>query len=263
MGDVIRDLDTLLGRIDAAAAAGAPRLAAFDADGTLWRGDIGDEAFIAADDAGLVDDATYRGPLKQWAERWSIALPDDKTLGLARIFDETKVLMDAAKRQSLYEMQSWIYAGHTRAEIGALGERLFSAGFDKEIYPDMQRLIAALKKRDVQCVIVSASHGALVEAGARRFGLDAAAAIGMEPAVDAQNKTLPSMARSTFGHGKVAALRKLHDSDRAPLLCCGDSVLGGDRELLAWSQIPVAVAPREPHRAAALADPRVLVFDPS
>jgi phosphoserine phosphatase len=265
MGDVLTKVDELLARIPAQIPADTQAVAVFDADGTLWRGDIGDEAFIGACEAGLVDDATYEGPLQEWARKWPVTLPKDKAAGVARIFDESKELHDFARRVAFYEMQAWIYAGHTRAEIAAYGERLFAGGFEKDIYADMRALVAKLQERKVRCVIVSASHGALVQAGAARLGIAPTDAFGMEPHVDDSGRCLPTIARSTFGPGKVAALKKvLPDLEKhAPFIGAGDSVLGGDRELLAWARVAIAIAPRSAHRQAAQADARVLIFDPA
>ena len=71
---------SLLAEVD---TVGFARAAVFDADGTLWAGDIGDAAFVQSARAGLVSDAMYEGPLAAWASRTGLSLPTDKVEGIA------------------------------------------------------------------------------------------------------------------------------------------------------------------------------------
>lgn len=275
MAALLSSLDELLSRVHEAAGRAGPdvaRAAVFDADGTLWRGDIGDAAFEVAVAAGMIDDATWAGPLRAWAERWELMLPTDPQRAVERIFvaartqelgriAERRGLPDAAWREDLYGMQAWAYAGRSRARVGELGARLFREGFVDGIFADMRALLQALHAAGIEVWIASASHGALVEAGAVHLGIPPERALGMEPALDAAGVTLPSIARGTFGPGKAATARQAL-AGRRPLAAFGDSVLSTDRELLELAALPVAVATSGLHREAALAHPRMVLFDP-
>ena len=275
MGSLLPSLDALLTAVREAAAQAGPevaRAAVFDADGTLWRGDIGDAAFEAAAAADMIDRATWDGPVRDWAARWDLELPDEIEAGVARIFRAARgpELADAgvrhgraegAWREELYAMQAWVYAGRARSAVQDFGERLFHEGFADGIFTDMHALLRALDALGIEVWIASASHGALVAAGAPRLDVQLARALGMEPALDDEGRTLPRIARGTYGPAKAEAARTALGG-RRPLAACGDSVLTTDRELLETAVLPVAVAPRGAHREAALAHTRMHLFDP-
>lgn len=275
MARLLASLDELVALVRSAAALVGPdvaRAAVFDADGTLWRGDIGDAAFEAAAAAGMIDDATWRGPMAEWARRWDLELPADPHSGIARIFRasaggelaraaQRRGLPEGAWREDLYSMQAWAYAGRTRAAVEAFGARLFDEGFAEGVFLEMRALIDALTAEGIEVWIASASHGALVAAGAHHLHIEAARALGMEPALDDAGVTLPRIARGTYGPGKAEVARHALGG-RRPLAAFGDSVLTTDRELLESALVPVAVASHGAHREAALAHPRISLFDP-
>ena len=272
----VAELPLLLAAIDVALAsdlgADVARAAVFDADGTLWRGDIGDTAFAAACDAGFVDDVTYQGHVRPWAASFGIDLSSETRVGMATLVDPAihsrfkasavaRGLAETGYRRDFFAMQAWVYAGQKRDDIEAFGERLFAAGFERQIFEQMRELVVALKHRQVDVFIASASHIALVWPGAKRLGIPRDHVMGMSPSLDAKQRQLPELPVTTYGPDK-AAVTFGRLQLRRPLLAFGDSVLGTDRELLALSVAPVAVATQGLHRAAAIACPRMLVFDP-
>ena len=274
MGTLVDDVAALLQRIPDRSAwpDDVEAVAVFDADHTLWNGDIGDAAFGAAADAGLLSAATWRGPVVDWARGWGLSVGDDPVAGTRAIFAavESGALqatatargLDAsAWKGSLYAMQAWVYAGLRRDDVAAFGERLFAQGFAERIWEDMRAVVDGLRARGVQVLIASASHGALVVPGAQRLALADDAVAGMEPVVDGDGVIQPAIAQDTYGPGKASVVRRLLGG-RRPLLAFGDSVLATDRELLALAHQGVAVATKGAHREAALHDPRLWLFDP-
>jgi phosphoserine phosphatase len=255
---------------DAALPPDVVRAAVFDADHCLWAADIGDAAFAAAAAAGLIDDATWRGPVRAWASDWDLRLDDDPTRGVTEVMAAAasgqltstamaRGLPPSGWKADLYAMQAWVYAGRTPNDIEAHGERLFATGFAERIYGDMQRVVTGLIERGVEVWIASASHRALVVPGARRLGIDPARVLGMEPVV-VDGVTVARLHHSTYGPGKAAvALAALR---ARPLLAFGDSVLSTDQELLAAAHVGVAVATSGDNRRAALADDHLLLLDP-
>jgi phosphoserine phosphatase len=253
-------LEAVLDDVDAALARGLPadvdRYAAFDADGTLWDGDIGDTAFADAHAQGVVDDVTIAGAFAAWAASYGFTPAPHEPFRdvLARLANGS--LMAAGKQRGLdehgvkadlYGMQAWIYAGRTDEEIEAYGERVFQGGFEAKIFPGARRLIEGLVERGVDVVIVSASHRALVVPGGRRLGVTRERVIGMQPAHDDNGRTVTRIARHLYGPGKVRALA----GRGRPLVACGDAVATTDRELLSHALLPVAVDPRGVHLDAA------------
>jgi phosphoserine phosphatase len=274
MGTLVADVESLLQRLPERSSwpDDVDAVAVFDADHTLWDGDIGDTAFAAAADEGVIVADTWRGPVVAWARGWGLSIPDEPAAGVRAIFAAVESgalqataaargLDDAAWKGSLYAMQAWVYAGLRRDDVAAFGERLFARGFGARIWHDMRRVVEGLRAAGLFVRIASASHGALVVPGARLLGLSDDAVAGMEAVLADDGVIQPALAQDTFGPGKAAVVRAQLQG-RRPLLAFGDSVLATDRELLALSHQGVAVAARGAHRQAALQDPRLWLFDP-
>ena len=268
MGTAHDSVEALLAAMDEALAApwpeGVARAAVFDADHTLWNGDIGDHAFLVAGAERFIRAETWRGPVRAWGEAWGLSLSPDTAEGVQQVLEVSRSGQQSGNdwRSSLYAMQAWVYAGRTRAEIHAFGEQLFARGFEAHLYADMRRVVAGLTSRGVAVCIASASHGALVLPGAARLGLSAEVTWGMEPHLDDAGYTLPRLRQDTYGAGKAATVRQLLGGAR-PAWAFGDSVLQTDRELLACAVHGVAVASKGAHREAALASPSLRLFDPA
>lgn len=257
----LTSVDALLAIAEAPLPAGVARAAMFDADGTIWKGDIGDEAFARAH--ALVRAETWPALHAFCAKYGAKVASFDELVALALsrgIGDAARArgISDDVWRADLFEMQAWAYAGHTRVEIAQLGHSF-------EMFPSMITLLTRLRAAGVKTAVVSASHGALVEAAA----LPVDAVFGMEPDLDGEGRTVAGkMRRSTYGVGKVTATRDFMretfgDPELRPLFAFGDSVLATDKALLEHAHVPVAVNARGAHREAALAHPRMLLLDPT
>lgn len=277
MGARFDSVEALLASVDAALAGpwpeGVARAAVFDADHTLWNGDIGDHAFLAAGAEGFLLPETWRGPVRAWGEQWHLSLSADPAEGVRQVLEAStsgaleataraRGLDGGAWRAALYSMQAWAYAGRTRAEVHAFGEALFARGFEAHLYGEMRGVVEGLTARGVRVCIASASHGALVLPGGTRLGLGAEVVWGMEPHLDGEGCTLPALRQDTYGAAKAATAQALLGGAR-PAWAFGDSVLQTDRELLACAVHGVAVAAKGAHREAALASPSLRLFDPA
>lgn len=253
----ITSVDALLAIAEAPLPAGVARAAMFDADGTIWRGDIGDEAFARAH--ALVLDTTWPALHAFCAKYGAKVSSFDELVQLALsrgIGDAARAqgISDDEWRADLFEMQAWVYAGHPRDTVKTLGHSF-------SFFASMLHLLEQLRAANVRTAVVSASHGALVEAA--KLPVDAT--YGMEPALDDAGLTVAGrMTRSTYAHGKVTATREFLGSDTLrPLFAFGDSVLATDRALLEYAHVPVAVNARGAHRQAAIEHPRMLLLDPT
>jgi len=250
-----------------APAQGYARAAVFDADGTLWAGDIGDAAFVRSAKDGMLSDAMLAGPLSSWAKQAGLTLPSDKVAAIARIVDahnsgellalgRARGLDDDGYRRDLYEMQAWIYADQRRDDVVAYGAAIAADEIKAGIFGTMRALLDELERNGVAVYLASASHAALVEAGAVHLGVAAARVSGMEPEPGLHR----AMRVRTYGDDKRdTAVRVL---GARPLMAFGDSVLFTDRALLESACLPYAVATRGAHREAALAHARMVLVDP-
>jgi phosphoserine phosphatase len=122
----------------------------------------------------------------------------------------------------------------------------------------MRALLSALEAAGIEVWLASASHAALVEAGAPHLGVPVARVRGMEPTAGLSDP--PRMQSRTYGDDKRDTATRVLGA--RPLAAFGDSVLFTDRALLESAHLPFAVATRGPHRDAALAHPRMLLVDP-
>jgi phosphoserine phosphatase len=263
---VLKPLD-VLPLLANAHAPGFARAAVFDADGTLWKGDIGDAAFSACARAGLVSDAMFAGPVCAWAARTGLSLPNDPVEAIDRIvhahesgelasLGRARGLDDDGWRRDFYEMQAWIYADQPREAVVAFGDALMRESLAAGIFSSMVELLEALESAGIEVHLASASHAALVQAGAVYLRVPAARVAGMEPEPGLSTQ----MRARTYGADKRdTAARRL---GAAPLAAFGDSVLYTDRALLQSAHLPFAVATKGPHREAARQHERMILVDP-
>lgn len=255
-----RSVDALVAEIAAMPRPpGAARIAAVDADGTLWADDIGLVVF-----EHLVKNRLIR---PEGAPRISAEL---STTGEAATGDPHR---DAWRLFELYRegryperdvcaLMAWCFAGHPIGEVRAHCRTAITlADVPGKIHDGTRALIEGLRAADLRVVVVSASPAFGVEPACEPLGIAPADIRAIQPALDAQGHCLPDvMAPITYREGKVDAIAALTGGAR-PLVALGDSA--GDLPMLAFAHLAVAVQPRPAVLAAARADPerfRVLRF---
>lgn len=265
--------EELLERLERARGAGAGLAMAFDADGTLWDGDVGFdlfEAFLAA--RGARPEAEEA--LRREAEAFGVAIEEaGAEPGVGGAHAAVRALYDAfcAERypeHRAFAMMAWAFAGWAEDEVAAFAERVLEErGIEARIRPALRRVLDWASARAIDVVVVSASPRAIVERGVRRLGVPAERVHAMTPVVRA-GRLAPELATpATYGDGKVRALERALPALAAgaalaasPLLAAfGDSPY--DAAMLRVARIPVAVTPSP--RLLALADtiPGLTVLD--
>jgi phosphoserine phosphatase len=202
----------LIEEVRTASAPGG--VAAFDADGTLWREDVG-EAFL----------------------RHLIAL------GWIRLRDgsdpyEAYQRAVARDKRSGFAYAAQLQAGLEEAEVDAEAERFAQGWVPARIIAPVQELRDRCADAGLRLVVVSASPLPIVRAAAPLAGF--ADCAGIEVRVSRGRFTEELVEPVVYAEGKVEAAARF-----GPVaVACGDS-LSGDLALLSAARVAVAVAPKE------------------
>lgn len=185
--------------------ADQPLIAAFDADGTLWDTDLGENFFH------------YQIDQKQ------VPLPPNP---FEHYLEMKKINNDP---RAAYVWLAQINQGKAIEQVRQWAHEAFASIKPYPVFSEQQRLIDLLKKNGVKIYIVTASIKWAVEPGAKALGLDASNVIGVETEIKNGVVTDIPVLPITYRSGKVQALltqtKKIY-----PFLASGNSM--GDFELL-------------------------------
>ncbi len=211
----------------------------FDADGTLWSGDVGIEAFVCAYEQKLLREEALEA-LRALAASGNLetgGTPSD----LARRID---LAYHAGSFPELpaWEMMTWCYAGWTLDEVG---EHSRNTNRDKQLIERLHRELEPIldwaRASGVRCVVISASPRRMVEEAASLWGFAAADIAAATPAL--VDGVVAPRIEGTFpyGPGKITNGRALLGNAEW-LAAFGDSV--SDFQMLEQSRLGVAVEPK-------------------
>ena len=182
-----------------------PLIAAFDADGTLWDTDLGENFF------------NYQ------IDEKCVPLP---TNAFEHYTDMKKINNDS---RAAYLWLAQINKGVPLEQVRQWSQKAFHSIQPNPIFSEQKKLIELLKKNNVEVYIVTASMTWAVEPGALALGLKPENVIGVETAVENGVITDKGLTPITYRAGKLEALlkrtRQLH-----PFLASGNTM--GDYELL-------------------------------
>jgi len=190
-------------------------IAAFDADGTLWREDIG-EAF-----------------LRHLVSLGWVRLPDG-----GDPYEEYERRVDEDKRGG-YLFAAQLQAGLRVAEVQAEADRFAGEWVPPRLIAEVTELRALCAEQGLTSVVVSASPLAIVLAGAKVLQIPADRCAGIEVRVVDGRFTDEPVEPVTYAEGKVLALPVR--GWKTPAIACGDSAQG-DKALLESAKIGVVVA---------------------
>lgn len=161
----------------------APRAAVFDADGTLWRGDVGEDLL------------RYLG---------ANALLPHAPPGVFAKYDE----LHTATPVEAYGFAVQVMQGVAEVELNRICDTFFAQRFVGRVFPFVRPLFDLLRSRGVDVWICSASPRWIVEAGARSLGLEPTNVIGVDVEVEQGVLTDTLRLPVTAGPGKVAWLQR-------------------------------------------------------
>jgi HAD superfamily phosphoserine phosphatase-like hydrolase len=193
-------------------AAGPGGVAAFDADGTLWREDVGEAFLRHLVGLGWVRLPDGRDPY----EAYERAVERDKRTG--------------------YIYAAQLQAGLGEEEVAAEADRFARSWVPPRLVRAALELREACAEAGLRPVVVSGSPLPIVRAAAPLAGFSDFAGIAVR--VRDGRFTAEVLEPVTYAGGKVQAAARF-----GPLIvACGDS-LGGDLPLLSAARIPTVVAP--------------------
>jgi len=217
-----------------------PVIMASDGDGTIWRGDIGEEMFLAALRREALHEVA-RQPLLAEAAAHGVAIEAAAAAGEIGAKLVEALATGTYPEEPAFGMMAWAFAGWTESELAAFSDEVLDDfDFAGALRAELQPVLAWARKRDVPFWLVSASPLAIVAAAARRLGIPGDRVVAMEPAL-AGDVVQPRLAKpATHGEGKLTRLRM---ATELPLLAAfGDS--GYDAAMLRAAEVPVAVHPK-------------------
>lgn len=204
----VKTIEDLFGPIDAfleeyrKISVGRP-IAAFDADGTLWDTDIGENFFKFQADNKLVE-----LPENPWDfyTKWHLREPIPAYVWLAQV----------NQGQKIEKVREWAKSAVDQYEA-------------LPIFPHMKKLIEFLQERNFEIYIVTASVKWAVEPAAEHLGIDRDHVIGIETEVKDGLVSTRAILPVTWREGKRTALL-WKTGKRHPVFAAGNTT--GDLALL-------------------------------
>lgn len=244
--------DKLVGELDALLGGSDPNsvVLAFDGDGTLWSGDVGEDLFHSALRESFLVDAAYPALVAE-AEQHRVPIgPAESTANaLASVLFASYLAGQYPERETC-AMMTWCYAGRRLADVQQLAARVLeqtqlSARLTEELAP----VIEWSRRAAVRRVLISASPRAIVEPAGAYWGFDPRDIAAATPSV-LSGLVQPCLEGAVpYAEAKLAAGKALFGTARW-LGAFGDNVF--DIEMLTAAELGVAVRPK-PKLASELA----------
>jgi len=214
------------------------RVAFFDADHTMWSGDLGDLAFNRA--------LGQRRFLPEAAEPMAKLLEDSGGEAKRDPHADAEALYARYKEGGVDEVaiidsQVLCYTGWQRDALVELGHEVMRDGLGDKIYAGMRELHAALRTLGIEIRVISGTSQELVEAGVSVFGIAPEMVRGARAKI-VDGKIHGEMdGASTYREGKVVAMKAMIGEATA-VAGFGDST--SDTPMLERCILRVGVNPR-------------------
>lgn len=230
----------VIGLLEAHVASEPGGVVAFDGDGTLWSGDIGEDLFEAVLDDGAISEDAHAALIRE-AEAAGLGTGGGASAVARRI--HAAYHEGTFPEERVCEIMTWIFAGWKAAEMEAFAERVIvRVGLEERLHPEAIAIVTWAREHLVPTYLVSASPRAVVEAAARRVGIARENVASATEERSTEDFVLPSVVRPIpYGDGKVTHLRvKL--GARPLYAAFGDNAF--DVAMLRESRTPVAIRPK-------------------
>lgn len=233
---LVGELRALLGDSDPARV-----VVAFDGDGTLWSGDVGEDLMRAAlRESFLLEPA--RPNLLAEAERYRIPIESDRDANAIAGSLVAAYLAGKYPERETCAMMTWCYAGRSLLELGAFAsDVLREEGLSRRLNGELEPIIDWCDAAGVRRVLVSASPRVIVEQAAALRGFLPQNIAAATPALR-DGLVLPRMEGEVpYAEAKLSAGRAMF-GDARWLAAFGDNVF--DIEMLTTAEVGIAVRPK-------------------
>jgi phosphoserine phosphatase len=203
----------------------APRVAAFDCDGTLWLGDVGERFF-------------------DWELRMAEIVP--ASLGPAMRERHAAYKRGEVDETAMCGEMVTMHRGVAELKLMDAAQRFFEEFFVAQIFPEMRELIRRLHQNGCEVWAVSSSNDWVIRAAMKHFAIPGNRVLAAKVEVE-NGVTTDRLIRVPSGPGKPQALREVVQKEI-------DVAFGNSRwdaEMLAMANYPVAVNPNPDLEAAA------------
>jgi phosphoserine phosphatase len=164
----------------------APRVAAFDCDGTLWSGDAGETFFDWEIKRGVVSEEVARALRARYAEYKAGRVTEEDMCG--EMVTMHKGLSDSAVMQAATEFMTSHFPGR--------------------VFPEMKQLVHQLLQQGCEIWAVSSSNEWLIRAGMTQFGIPDSRILAANVELD-HGIVTDKLVRVPSGPGKPKALREV------------------------------------------------------
>jgi phosphoserine phosphatase len=236
--------DAIRARIaDALGTARGTAGIAFDGDGTLWSGDVGEDYFYGIlDHGGMRPEAVaaMRAEVREFAlgpELQGEADPGELARGLYAAY-----LAGRYPEERTCEMMTWIYAGWRRADVEAFARKLaVDRGVASRIHAEVRAVVIWARAEGIRTILVSASPREIVVAAGAFVGFEPQDIVAADAIYEDEVMATRVARPIPYGPGKVRGMRSLL-GDGTLLSAFGDNAF--DLAMLGEAKVPVAVRPK-------------------
>jgi len=212
---------------------------AFDADGTLWAGDVGEDVFDHACEHQLLREAPREGLARVARAHGLDASGSASDLGAILYAGYRRGIVDELL---MCEMMTWGYAGFSVGELRALAhDALIARGLEARVRRQLGPILEFARREGMRRIVVSASPHVIVTEALRIAGIDIATVAAAHPSVRDGEIEPALRAPVPYGPEKPIAGRALLE-DHDWLASFGDNAF--DVEMLRIARIGVAVCPK-------------------
>jgi phosphoserine phosphatase len=229
----------VIGRIAAAVRERPGGAIAFDADGTLWSGDVGDDFFHSVLASGRVE-AAARVAMRALAEVHGVRAPEGGAKLGAALFEAYRE--GRVPEDSFCEMVAYVCAGWTTGEVEVFAAEVVARSrVSERTHAETARIVDWARRERVEAFVVSASPFAVVVQAARPLGFGVENVLAVTPVL-ADGRVAADVHRPIpYGEGKVTRLAERLGA-RPLYAAFGDNRF--DIPLLRAAEIAVAVRPK-------------------